>query len=142
MFDIGWSELLLVLVVALVVVGPKDLPRLMRMAGRWVGKARAMADQFRASFDEMARESELDDLRAEIEALRRANPLSSLQQDLNRSIQPPDAPRPPAPSAPAAAGDAPAVDPASQAERVEAAHADLPETHLTPIPPGSDPPAP
>ena len=142
MFDIGWSELLLVLVVALVVVGPKDLPRLMRMAGRWVGKARAMADQFRASFDEMARESELDDLRAEIEALRRANPLSSLQQDLNRSIQPPDAAKPLTPSPPPAPGDAPAIDPASQAELVEAAHEGLPETHHTPIPPGSDPPAP
>ncbi|MDE3115735.1 MAG: twin-arginine translocase subunit TatB, partial [Pseudomonadota bacterium] len=54
MFDIGWSEILVVLVVALVVVGPKDLPRLMRTLGRWVRKARGMADQFRASFDEMA----------------------------------------------------------------------------------------
>ena len=92
MFDIGWSELLTVLVVALVVVGPKDLPRLMRMVGRWVGKARAMADQFRKSFDELAQESELDELRAEIAALRGANPLSDIQADLNRSILPPDAP--------------------------------------------------
>src|ERR1043165_5248318 len=56
MFDIAWSELLVVGVVAWVVVGPKDLPKLMRTAGQWAGRARAMADQFRRSFDEMARE--------------------------------------------------------------------------------------
>ena len=57
MFDIAWSELLVILVVALVVVGPKDLPRLMRTAGQWAGRARTMADQFRRSFDDMARQS-------------------------------------------------------------------------------------
>lgn len=87
MFDIGWSELLLVLVVALVVVGPKDLPRLMRMIGRWVGKARRMADQFRANFDELARETELDELRREIAALRTHNPVTRIQDEINRSIQ-------------------------------------------------------
>lgn len=123
MFDIGWSELLVVLVVALVVVGPKDLPRLMRTAGRWVGKARAMANQFRASFDEMAREAELDDLRAEIEALRRSNPLTEVRDELNRSILPPETQALPEP------------DHAEPAE-------EIPEAHKTPIPPGSDPPAP
>jgi Tat protein translocase TatB subunit len=72
MFDFSWSHILIVLIVALVVVGPKDLPKLMRIVGHWVGKARAMADQFRKSFDEMARQSELDELRQEIEALRAA----------------------------------------------------------------------
>ena len=70
MFDLSWSHILIVLIVALVVVGPKDLPKIMRTAGRWMGTARAMADQFRKSFDEMARQSELDELRAEIQALR------------------------------------------------------------------------
>ena len=70
MFDLfSWSHILILLVVALVVVGPKDLPRLMNMAGRWAGKARAMAAEFRRSFDEMARESELAELRKEIEDL-------------------------------------------------------------------------
>ena len=64
MFDIAWSELFVILIVALVVVGPKDLPKLMRTAGQWAGRARAMADQFRRSFDDMARQSELDELRA------------------------------------------------------------------------------
>ena len=90
MLDIGWSEILVVLVVALVVVGPKDLPRLMRTLGRWVRKARGMADQFRASFDEMARETELDELRNEIEALRRARPLGTLEDEVNRAILPPE----------------------------------------------------
>jgi len=70
MFDIAWSELFVILIVALVVVGPKDLPKLMRTAGQWAGRARAMADQFRRSFDEMARQSELDELRAEVNKLR------------------------------------------------------------------------
>jgi len=70
MFDIAWSELFVILIVALVVVGPKDLPKLMRTAGQWAGRARGMADQFRRSFDEMARQSELDELRAEVNRLK------------------------------------------------------------------------
>jgi sec-independent protein translocase protein TatB len=70
MFDIAWSELFVILIVALVVVGPKDLPKLMRTAGQWAGRARGMADQFRRSFDEMARQSELDELRAEVNKLK------------------------------------------------------------------------
>ena len=66
----SWSHILIILIVALVVIGPKDLPRFMHMAGRWMGKARGMADQFRKSFDEMARQTELDELRKEINALR------------------------------------------------------------------------
>jgi len=65
-------EFLLAAVIALVVVGPKDLPILMRKLGQAVGKMRAMAAEFRASFDEMARQSELDELRKEVEAMRRA----------------------------------------------------------------------
>src|SRR6266436_1102694 len=70
MFDIAWSELIVIIVVALVVVGPKDLPRLMRTAGQWTARARAMADQFRRSFDDMARQSELDELRREVQKLK------------------------------------------------------------------------
>jgi sec-independent protein translocase protein TatB len=92
MIDLSWSHILIVLVVALVVVGPKDLPRLMRMVGRWVAKARAMADQFRKSFDEMARQAELDELRTEIEALRRERPFASMEHSLNEPVLPPDPP--------------------------------------------------
>ena len=67
---VGGFEILVIGLVALLVVGPTDLPILMRRVGQMVGKARAMANEFRASFDEMARQSELDELRKEVEALR------------------------------------------------------------------------
>ncbi len=62
MFDIGSTELLMVAVVALVVIGPKDLPKAMRVVGHWVGKARGFARQMRAGFDDIVRESELAEL--------------------------------------------------------------------------------
>jgi len=67
---IGGLEILVIGLVALLVVGPKDLPVLMRKVGRVMARARAMANEFRSSFDEMARQSELDELRKEVEALR------------------------------------------------------------------------
>ena len=88
MFDLfSWSHILILLVVALVVVGPKDLPRLMHMAGKWAGKARAMANEFRRSFDEMARQAELDELRKEIEDLKKNNPVTDVQNELNRAAE-------------------------------------------------------
>ena len=78
MFDIASSELLLVAIVALVVIGPKDLPRLMRVVGHWVGKAKGVARQFRSGFDEMVREAELREMeekwRAENERIMREHP--------------------------------------------------------------------
>jgi len=70
MFGIDGSEFLVILIVALVVVGPKDLPKLLRTIGQWAGRARAMADQFKRSFDDMARQSELEELRAEVNKLK------------------------------------------------------------------------
>jgi sec-independent protein translocase protein TatB len=62
MFDIASSEFLLVMLVALVVIGPKDLPRVLSAVGKWVGKARGVAAQFRSGFDELVRQSELEEL--------------------------------------------------------------------------------
>lgn len=98
MFDIfSWQHIIILLVVALVVVGPKDLPRLMHMAGKWAGKARDMASEFRRSFDEMARQTELDELRKEIEALKKNNPVSDVADsmsevtaEIDRAVQTPD----------------------------------------------------
>ena len=74
MFDLfSGPHILILLVVVLVVVGPKDLPKLMRMVGQWVGKARAMAGEFKKSFDDMARQEELDKLRLELDELRKTN---------------------------------------------------------------------
>lgn len=67
-----WLEFLLAAVIALVVVGPKDLPVLLRRLGQFMARVRSMAAEFRASFDEMARQSELDELRKEVEAMRKA----------------------------------------------------------------------
>lgn len=91
MFDLfSWSHILILLTVALVVVGPKDLPRLMNMAGRWAGKARNMANEFKKSFDDMARQSELDELRAEVEKLRSQDPIADLNNDIQRTLNPID----------------------------------------------------
>jgi sec-independent protein translocase protein TatB len=67
---IGTAELIVIAAVALIVVGPKDLPLLMRKIGGFMSKMRSLASEFRASFDEMARQAELDELRKEVEALR------------------------------------------------------------------------
>ncbi len=79
---IGFSELLLVAIAALVFIGPKDLPVLMRKAGQFVGKARHMASEFQAAFDDIARQSELEELKKEIQALKRNNTVVQAQEDL------------------------------------------------------------
>lgn len=79
---VGMSELLVLGIVALVVVGPRDLPLLMRRVSEVVRRAREMAGEFRRSFDEMGREIELEELRREVAALRDANPVRALQEDM------------------------------------------------------------
>jgi sec-independent protein translocase protein TatB len=84
--DLSGSHILIVLVVALVVVGPERLPKLLHQIGKFVGKMRGMANEFRSSFDEMARQSELDDLRKEVEAMRQASQ-AAIPQDLGIAAQ-------------------------------------------------------
>lgn len=146
MFDLSWSHILIFLVVALVVVGPKDMPRLLRMAGQWMGKARAMANEFRKSFDDMARQSELDELRKEIENLRHEQPLADLHNDLNKSADVPlMAPLPPGPAMNA---PAPHESPMSGPETVPSTITHTPEALLPstepsePIAGGAEPPPP
>lgn len=71
MFDINWSELLILAVVALIVVGPKELPVLLRTLGRYAGMARRQAAEFRSHFDDAMREAEMAELREEMESVRR-----------------------------------------------------------------------
>jgi sec-independent protein translocase protein TatB len=73
MFDIGWSEMAVILLVALIVIGPKDLPRVARTMGRWAAKGRAMAREFQTALEDMAREAELDKVKQEIEKAGRTN---------------------------------------------------------------------
>lgn len=78
----GLSEFLLIGIVALIVVGPKDLPLMMRRIGQWVGQAKKMANEFRGAFDDIARQAELDELRQEIESLKKNNQLEQAVSDL------------------------------------------------------------
>ena len=84
---IGGFEILVIGIVALLVVGPKDLPLLMRRVGQFVGKARAMANEFRASFDDLARESELEELRKEVKALRTGTGAFALGDEANNALK-------------------------------------------------------
>ncbi len=74
-------ELVIVFAVALIVVGPKDLPVMMRKVGRFVAHMRGMAAEFRASFDEMARQTELDELRKEVEAMKSGRSIAAFDAD-------------------------------------------------------------
>jgi sec-independent protein translocase protein TatB len=84
MLDIGWSELLMIAVVAIIVVGPKDLPRALRTAGQWLGKARGMAREFQNSVDDMIRDSALEDLKKEAQEITDFD----LEETLERQLDP------------------------------------------------------
>lgn len=84
MFDIGWSELLVIGVVALVVIGPKDLPKALSTLGKWMARARSMAREFQNNVDDMVRQAELDELREQVQKARNFN----LTDELEKSIDP------------------------------------------------------
>ena len=94
MFDIGWSEFVLIAVVALIAIGPKELPGVLRMVGQWIGKARKMAAEFQSQFQEAMREAEMADLKKSFDEVREAassfspvGMISSLQQDVSNSLR-------------------------------------------------------
>jgi sec-independent protein translocase protein TatB len=113
---LGFSEVLVLAVIALLVVGPKDLPLMLRKLGRWLAQLRGMAQEFRTGFDELARQAELDELKREVEALRNASQrgVAGLVDELSRPVDmtpiPTAAPRPQTPPAQIAAPP-PAADP-------------------------------
>ncbi|MEC9369562.1 MAG: Sec-independent protein translocase protein TatB [Pseudomonadota bacterium] len=88
MFDIGWSELLIIAVVAIIVVGPKDLPRMLRGLGKYAGQMRRTAGEFRAQFDEAIRESELDDIRKAANEISSMNPVGQIKDSVSESLDP------------------------------------------------------
>jgi sec-independent protein translocase protein TatB len=108
MFDIAWSELLIVGVVAILVVGPKELPGMLRTLGRMLGKLRSTANDFRRHFDEAVREAGGEDLQREIHSLRSNNPMTKLRDTIEEATREPPAVRAPTASAPPEppAGDA------------------------------------
>ena len=83
MFDIGWPELLVVAIVLIIVVGPKDLPPMLRAFGRTTKKLRAMASEFRGQFDDALREAELDDVKKTFDDARKLNPMQSIRDAVN-----------------------------------------------------------
>ena len=103
MFDIGWSEIAIIVVVALVVLGPKELPNALRMATQWMRYARKMASEFQSGIDQIVREAELDDARKAVQAVatmdiageikRAVDPTGEIMQSMNPQIE--DAPQPP-----------------------------------------------
>lgn len=83
MFDIGWPELSIIALVALFVIGPKDLPKVFRTVGRWIAQVRGMAKEFQQSVEEAVRESELDDVKREIEQLGRTDVKKQIQDTVD-----------------------------------------------------------
>jgi sec-independent protein translocase protein TatB len=141
LFDIGWSELLLIGVVALVFIGPKDLPRALRVAGYWFRKAQNLSREFQSSVDQMIREAELDEMR---EQLKKATEFDIEKEfhktvdptgELAESIKPPGVPdffeAAPASSEPLPAS---AETPASEAAAALPAPAEAPMPAVTPEP--------
>ena len=150
MFDFAWSELAVIAVVALVVIGPKDLPRVMRTVGQWTRRARAIAREFQGSLDQMVREAELDEMKRHIdratsfnvenEIRRTIDPTGDLQRALEEPVMTNPLADPPKPVDRAAleekspeALEPPAAVPTqlpaeAPAERVEAKEAIAPET--------------
>lgn len=88
MLDIGWTELLVIAVVAIIVVGPKDLPRMLRSLGQYAGKLRRTANEFRSQFDEALRDSEFDELKSSVEGVGNMNPLNDIREAVTDSLDP------------------------------------------------------
>ncbi|MSO77282.1 MAG: twin-arginine translocase subunit TatB [Alphaproteobacteria bacterium] len=98
MFDIGWAELGVIAVVALVAIGPRDLPRALHAVGVWVGRARGLVREFQQGMEEIAREAELDDLRKKLaEAEEKVNkeigltlePIEEMNKEIGAALEPP-----------------------------------------------------
>ena len=94
MFDIGWSELVVIAVVALIAIGPKELPGVLRMVGQWMGKARKMAAEYQGQFQEAMREGEMADLKKTFDEVKDAatgfttdNVMTSLQKDVGDALK-------------------------------------------------------
>jgi sec-independent protein translocase protein TatB len=120
MFDIGWSELVVIAVVALIAIGPKELPGVLRMVGQWMGKARKMAAEFQGQFQDAMREAEMADLKKSFDevkdvatGLAPVNIMTSLEKDVGDALQIGDLDKPatdkPVDAQPASAIDEPVV---------------------------------
>ncbi len=86
MFDIGWTEILVIVIVTILVVGPKELPGLLRTIGKTVGNMRRMAGDFQSQFNEALREAELEDVKNTIGDVRKLNPTNAIKDAVTKEI--------------------------------------------------------
>jgi sec-independent protein translocase protein TatB len=129
MFDIGWSELVVIAVVALIAIGPKELPGVLRMVGQWMGKARKMAAEFQGQFQEAMREAEMADLKKSFDEVKdtatgfaSGNVMTSLEKDVSNALRIDDIDKPAA-----AATETAAIEP-PVTPKIDAPEAPIPET--------------
>src|SRR5262249_41134103 len=131
MFDIGWGELVVIGVVALIAIGPKELPGALRTLGQWMGKIRRMAAEFQNQFQEAMREAEMADLKKQVDALTSGfDPI----RDIESAIE--DKPRPAALTGPAPAAESP---PATETPSAAAPGAETPPPLPSPTEAASSP---
>lgn len=146
MFDIGAQEVLVIVIVAILVIGPKDMPAALRAAGRWIGKLRRMSGQFRSGLDSMIREAEMEDMekkwKAQNEKIMREHPEGGPAEMEQTGAYPPKA-RAPAARSTAKLGDQtqaapPASPPASPASGPNPASAESAVPSAPPTAPAAD----
>ena len=116
MFDIGWSEIAVIAVVALIAIGPKELPGVLRMVGQWMGKARKMAAEFQGQFQEAMREAEMADLKKSFDEVKEAasgfikgNLMTSLERDVSKYLDIEGIDKPAVPASETTASEPPAT---------------------------------
>jgi sec-independent protein translocase protein TatB len=141
MFDIGWSELVVIAVVALIAIGPKELPGVLRMVGQWMGKARKMAAEFQGQFQEAMREAEMADLKKSFDEVKQAatdftggNLMTSLEKDVNSALKIEDIDKPALPEA-----ETPAI---SKVETPAISKVETPAIEAAAAPPAAEAPIP
>ncbi|MGY2050203.1 Sec-independent protein translocase protein TatB [Methylobacterium sp. JK268] len=130
MFDMSWGEVMLIGGVALIVIGPKDLPKALRTVGQMTAKLRRMAGEFQAQFNEAMREAELDEVRREVEGINRSvsaattsfNPIQSIRNEIRGAVEAPAAVTPAPPPPPEALAAATAQLHEAQEAAQDAAH--------------------
>src|SRR5579863_2392969 len=141
MFDISWSEFAIIAVVALIAIGPKELPGVLRMVGQWMGKARKMAAEFQGQFQEAMREAEMADLKKSFDEVKEAatgfasgDLMTSLQNDVNSALTIPDSEKPAATTeaSPPEAPAEPAIPSTSEATPEQAVTAGAPAEEAEP----------
>ena len=123
MFDLSWTEIMLIGTAAIIFIGPKELPNALRTVGQWAGKARSLAREFQGSVDDMVRESEIQKIKGEVDKLGSGDLTRQIEQsidpkgDLNKVFSPPEfsLDAPPAPLPAAASGTTAPIDPSKVA---------------------------